>query len=188
MILFLFGQGGGLRLDNSYSRIFDVLVKLGNSSSTMKLSVVPLLWMLQFVVTTANAFGIVPVIPRRVAYRNTRSMSEDAFDEIKFSSEEEKRKVVGNLVEDDEWNGLGMELSEAICKAISEDVKKNAREFLGKEDYQIGDITKEVDRRVKDVATAIAIEIGDSVGTKITFKVKIYLPLPDEFKPCWDGG
>lgn len=28
-------------------------------------------------------------------------------------------------------------------------MKKNCREFLGKEDYKLGDITKEVDTRVK---------------------------------------
>jgi hypothetical protein len=32
---------------------------------------------------------------------------------------------------------------------IVEDMKKNCREFLGKEDYKLGDITKEVDTRVK---------------------------------------
>ena len=35
-------------------------------------------------------------------------------------------------------------------KAVVEDVKKNAREFLGKDDYSLGDITKEIDSRVKD--------------------------------------
>jgi hypothetical protein len=47
-------------------------------------------------------------------------------------SEEEKKKQVGNLVQEDEWNGLGMELAETLRLAISEDIKKNAREFLGK--------------------------------------------------------
>lgn len=69
--------------------------------------------------------------------------------EYTFASEEEKDEAVGNLVADDEWSGLGMELSEVISKAVVEDLKNNAKEFLGKDDYAVGDITKEVDSRVK---------------------------------------
>lgn len=64
-------------------------------------------------------------------------------------TEEEKEKAVGNLVENDEWEGLTMELSEVIKVAVIEDMKKNTKDFLGKEDYQVGDITKEIDSRVK---------------------------------------
>ena len=43
---------------------------------------------------------------------------------------------VGNLVADDEYLGLGMELAETVRIAVLEDVKKNARDFLGKDDYK----------------------------------------------------
>jgi len=62
---------------------------------------------------------------------------------------EEKVEAVGNLVENDEWEGLTMELSEVIKLAVVEDIKKNTRDFIGKEAYQVGDITKEIDLRVK---------------------------------------
>lgn len=65
-------------------------------------------------------------------------------------TEEEKKEVVGNLLAEDEWNGLTMELAELVRLSIVEDVKKNAREFLGKDDYKLGDFSKEVDSRVKD--------------------------------------
>ena len=65
------------------------------------------------------------------------------------TTEEQKKVVVGNLVAEDEWNGLTMELAELVRLSIVEDVKKNAREFLGKDDYKLGDFSKEVDARVK---------------------------------------
>lgn len=52
-------------------------------------------------------------------------------EEPEFASEEDKMEAVGNLVEDDEWLGLTMELTELIRLSVIEDVKKNAREFLG---------------------------------------------------------
>jgi hypothetical protein len=70
-------------------------------------------------------------------------------EETVFKSESEKEEAVGNLVEDDEWMGLSMELGELVRTAIIEDLKKNAREFLGKEEYKVGDISKEIDTRVK---------------------------------------
>merc|ERR1712238_10331 len=80
---------------------------------------------------------------------------------------EEKASAVGNLVENDEWEGLTMELSEVIQMAVVEDMKKNAREFLGNDEYKLGDITKEIDTRVKSqVATMRGkeeYEIGDLV-------------------------
>ena len=56
--------------------------------------------------------------------------------------------MVVSLVADDEWEGLGMELTELVRVSIIEDVKKNARDFLGKDDYMVGDISKEIDSRV----------------------------------------
>lgn len=102
-----------------------------------------------------DAFSVAPSLLRNKQAFCTRpavlymSEAQDA-ESIKFSSEEEKNEMVGNLVADDEWNGLGMELTESIRLAISEDLKRNAREFIGKDEYKVGDITKEVDTRVKD--------------------------------------
>lgn len=64
-------------------------------------------------------------------------------------TKEEKAKAVGNLVENDEWLGLTLELSELVRTAVIEDIKTNAREFLGKDNYEVGDISKEIDSRVK---------------------------------------
>ena len=50
---------------------------------------------------------------------------------------------------DDEWMGLGMELSEIVRCAVLEDVKRNTADFIGKEDYKVGDVSKEIDTRVK---------------------------------------
>lgn len=79
-------------------------------------------------------------------------------------TQEEKAKAVGNLVENDEWLGLTMELSELIRTAVIEDIKTNAREFLGKDNYQVGDISKEIDSRVK---SEVARMRGKEVCTEI---------------------
>jgi hypothetical protein len=63
---------------------------------------------------------------------------------------EDNVEELGNLIADGEWDGLGMELSEVIRLAIQEDLKNNAREFLGKDEYEVGDFSKEIDARVKD--------------------------------------
>ncbi len=52
------------------------------------------------------------------------------------SDEIARREEVGNLVADDEWEGLGMELSELVRTAVIEDLKKKSRDFLGKEEYK----------------------------------------------------
>jgi hypothetical protein len=89
---------------------------------------------------------------------------------IEFSADstpEERMEQVGNLVADDEWLGLSMELSDVVRKAVVEDLKKNARDFLGKEDYAIGDFTKEIDARVKQEVANLRgkenYELGDLV-------------------------
>jgi hypothetical protein len=82
-------------------------------------------------------------------------------------SKEEKEEQVGNLVADDEWEGLGMELSELVRVAVIQDLKQNAREFLGKDDYKIGDLSKEIDSRVKNEVASLRgkdeYELGDFV-------------------------
>jgi hypothetical protein len=69
----------------------------------------------------------------------SESESPDA-ELFEFASEEAKKEAVGNLVEEDEWSGLTMELTEIIRLSVIEDLKKNTREFLGKDDYKLGDV------------------------------------------------
>ena len=72
---------------------------------------------------------------------------------------------VGNLVADDEWLGLGMELAIVFRSAVRESVKKNLRDFTGNDEYKIGDVSKEVDARVKglvaDYRNKEEYELGD---------------------------
>jgi hypothetical protein len=99
---------------------------------------------------------------------SSESDSPDA-EPIEFASEEEKKDAVGNLVEEDEWTGLSMELSEVIRLSVIEDLKKNTRDFLGKDDYKIGDVSKEIDVRVKGEVAKLRgkddgeYELGDLV-------------------------
>lgn len=44
---------------------------------------------------------------------------DDQTVDVEFESEEQKKEVVGNLVADDEWDGLGMELSELVRKSCA---------------------------------------------------------------------
>jgi len=78
---------------------------------------------------------------------------------------DEEVEQVGNLVADDEWMGLSMELSEMVRIAVIEDTKKNVGDFIGKDDYKVGDITKEIDTRVKDEVAKMRgkddYELGD---------------------------
>jgi hypothetical protein len=82
---------------------------------------------------------------------------------------EEERRVIGNLVADDEWAGVTMELGELIKTAVIEDLKAKGREFLGKEQYKLGDLSKEIDARVKqgvaDIRGKPEYEVGDLVIT-----------------------
>ena len=82
---------------------------------------------------------------------------------------QEKKEAIGNLVADDEWAGVTMELGELVKKAVLEDIKAKGREFLGKEEYMVGDLSKEIDARVKqgvaDIRGKPEYEIGDLVIT-----------------------
>ncbi|KAL3770288.1 hypothetical protein ACHAWO_004415 [Cyclotella atomus] len=77
----------------------------------------------------------------------------------------EQQNQVGNLVADEEWAGLSMELADVVRTAVVEDLKKNSRDFLGKDDYKMGDFSKEIDRRVKDEVAKMRekdeYELGD---------------------------
>mmetsp|Transcript_1391 Transcript_1391/g.2978 ORF Transcript_1391/g.2978 Transcript_1391/m.2978 type:complete len:218 (-) Transcript_1391:391-1044(-) len=80
-------------------------------------------------------------------------------------SKDEDAEKIGNLVADDEWMGLSMELSELVRVAVIEDVKRQTRDFIGKENYKVGDVAKEIDRRVKDEVARMRekdeYELGD---------------------------
>lgn len=73
---------------------------------------------------------------------------------------------VGELVADDEWNGLGMELSAAclavakeqlksldstveITKELDEKIKAQVAQMRGKDEYQVGDLSELLDAAVK---------------------------------------
>ena len=77
------------------------------------------------------------------------SGEQPTTDAPKELTPEEEEKL-GNLVANEEWSGLSMELTEVIATAVVEDLKRNSRDFLGKEDYAMGDFSKELDKRVKD--------------------------------------
>ena len=85
-------------------------------------------------------------------------------------------EAVGNLVEDEEWLGLGTEMFIVLRSSLRESLKKNTREFTGSDEcelpsrtarYQrpsqllsdacaspntdkLGDLSKEADKRIKD--------------------------------------
>mmetsp|Transcript_28005 Transcript_28005/g.39446 ORF Transcript_28005/g.39446 Transcript_28005/m.39446 type:complete len:290 (+) Transcript_28005:99-968(+) len=123
-----------------------------------------------------SSFGVVPstlspgthLTSIHVVSRNSVTairMSEEMDAEEKETAE--KVENIGNLVADDEWMGLNMELSELVRVAILEDVKKKTRDFIGDEEYKVGDITKEIDSRVKDEVAKIRgkdeYELGDLI-------------------------
>mmetsp|Transcript_7345 Transcript_7345/g.15957 ORF Transcript_7345/g.15957 Transcript_7345/m.15957 type:complete len:282 (+) Transcript_7345:108-953(+) len=100
---------------------------------------------------------------------NENPQKEKNYDKVievqaEILTPEEEAKV-GNLVANEEWAGLSMELAEIVRTAVIEDLKKNSREFLNKDDYAIGDFSKEIDRRVKDEVAKMRekdeYELGD---------------------------
>jgi hypothetical protein len=66
--------------------------------------------------------------------QTSSSATDSNEDDKKIEANEEK---LGNLVADDEWLGLTMELTELVRLAIVEDVKKQARDFIGKDNYKV---------------------------------------------------
>jgi len=74
-------------------------------------------------------------------------------------------KEVGNLVEDDQWLGLGMELAIVLRSAVRESVKGTMKDFIGKDSYELGDLSKEADTRVKAAVAQLRgkseYELGD---------------------------
>ena len=74
-------------------------------------------------------------------------------------------EAVGLLVEDEEWLGLGTEMFIVLRSAMRESLKKNVREFTGSDDYKLGDVSKEADRRIKEEVAKLRgkedYELGD---------------------------
>ena len=95
------------------------------------------------------------------AEENQENNNEEAA--IELSAEE--KEALGNLVADEEFAGLSMELADVVRTAVVEDLKRNSRDFLGKEHYAMGDFSKEIDRRVKDEVAKMRdkdeYELGD---------------------------
>ena len=104
---------------------------------------------------TSDAFTTAPRVSRTLPNQRFAGTTVPRAPLVVYSAEgepqteEEKKEAVGNLVENDEWEGLTMELSEVIKTAVVEDIKKKTKDFIGKDDYQVGDITKEIDNKVK---------------------------------------
>jgi hypothetical protein len=61
----------------------------------------------------------------------------DAIDVSSSTLSEEETEKIGNLVADDEWMGLTMELSELVRVAVIQDVKTKTSEFIGKDEYKV---------------------------------------------------
>jgi len=74
-------------------------------------------------------------------YTSSADTSDDTQQEeleaLLAKWEPEKVSSVGNLCADDEWMGLSMELTELVRVAVLEEVKKNARDFIGKDNYKV---------------------------------------------------
>ena len=72
---------------------------------------------------------------------------------------------IGNLVEDDEWLGLATELAIVFRSAVRESIKANVADFIGKDDYKLGDVSKEADARIKGMVADLRgkdeYELGD---------------------------
>lgn len=104
-----------------------------------------------------------PCRSRIVSLGSSESDGEEPTENSKLTAEELTQ--VGNLVADDEWMGLSMELSEMVRVAVIEDTKKNVGDFIGKDDYKVGDISKEIDNRVKSEVARMRgkedYELGD---------------------------
>ena len=71
---------------------------------------------------------------------------------------------IGNLVEDDVWLGLAT-LAIVFWSAVRETIKANVADFIGKDDYKLGDVSKEADARIKGMVADLRgkdeYELGD---------------------------
>lgn len=125
-----------------------------------------------------GTLGFAPACPTRQALTRSLPLQSAPEPTNEASGEElaaaavdltemtdEEREKLGNLVADEEFAGLSMELADVVRTAVVEDLKKNSRDFLGKEEYLVGDFSKEIDRRVKDEVAKMRekddYELGD---------------------------
>merc|ERR1719291_439058 len=112
-----------------------------------------------------HARGAVPRTSLTAEESDGKTPSDPIDAEVLSDPEQLSDEQVGNLVADEEWAGLSMELADVVRTAVVEDIKKNSREFLGKEEYAVGDFSKEIDKRVKDEVAKIRekdeYELGD---------------------------
>ncbi len=94
-----------------------------------------------------------------------QSAEENNSEEAAVELTDEEKAAIGNLVADEEFAGLSMELADVVRTAVVEDLKKNSRDFLGSDHYAMGDFSKEIDRRVKDEVAKLRekdeYELGD---------------------------
>jgi hypothetical protein len=98
-----------------------------------------------------------------------------------------KEREVSRMVDDDEWDGVTMKLTEAVYKSVMETVSTKAKTFVGgKEDdvVSVKDVALEVDARVKQIVAnmrgkdkyevgdlvSLATEQGIAVAEKVTGK------------------
>jgi hypothetical protein len=119
------------------------------------------------VASFASAFGVLSYHRPYAIFKRTPTLLAESVQSIQENSsgEQEREEQVGNLVADDEWMGLSMELTELVRVAIIEEAKKSTRDFLGKDEYKVGDIAKELDSRVKQEVALLRdkdeYELGD---------------------------
>lgn len=97
------------------------------------------------------------------------SDEESEMEELTSEEIQQQQQQIGNLVADAEWAGLSMEIADVVRTAVIEDLKKNSREFLNKDEYLVGDFSKEIDKRVK-------AEIA-KIREKDEYEVSIYIYL-----------
>jgi hypothetical protein len=76
-------------------------------------------------------------------------------------AEDEK---IGNLVENDEWLGLATELAIVFQSAVRESINENVADFIGKDDYKLGDVSKEADARIKGMVANLRGKDENELG------------------------
>jgi hypothetical protein len=95
-------------------------------------------------VTSRLTLGSASTSSSRCGSSRLYESSADADDAVaeadaalKSMPVEEQKEKIGNLVADDEWMGLSMEITELVRTAIIEDVKAKTSDFIGKEEYKV---------------------------------------------------
>ena len=91
--------------------------------------------------TSSSAGRHAPSSSRSTRLHESTAEGEDAMAEadaaLKSMPAEEQKEKIGNLVADDEWMGLSMEITELVRTAIIEDVKAKTSDFIGKDEYKV---------------------------------------------------